>query len=67
MTKLEAYDLICGESWRVIREVKIDVYGRPVTANGKLPFAFEGKFYKFSKITTRFWSIHSSIIMHKLS
>ena len=37
-----------------IREVKIDVYGRPVTANGKLQFAFEGKFYKFSKVSTSF-------------
>ena len=36
------------------REVKIDVYGRPVTANGKLQFAFEGKFYKFSKVSKSF-------------
>ena len=38
------------------REVKIDVnvYGRPVTANGKLQFAFEGKFYKFLKLSTSF-------------
>jgi hypothetical protein len=26
------------------REVKINVYGRPVTTNTKLQFAFEGKF-----------------------
>jgi hypothetical protein len=32
----------------------IDVYGRPVTANGKLQFAFEGKFYKFPKVSTGF-------------
>jgi hypothetical protein len=38
----------------IIREVKIDVYGRPVTANGKLQFAFEGKFYKFPKVSTGF-------------
>ena len=50
-----------------IREVKIGVYGRPVTANGKLQFAFEGKFYKFRKVSTSFLSIHSSILMHKLS
>jgi hypothetical protein len=37
-----------------IREVKIDVYGRPVTANGKLQFTFEGKYYKFSKVSTSF-------------
>ena len=41
-------------SLNLIREVKIDVYGRPVTANGKLQFAFEGKFYKFSKVSTSF-------------
>ena len=53
-----------------IREVKIDVYGRPVTANGKLQFAFEGTSYMFSmfsKVSTSFYSIYSSIIMHKLS
>ena len=36
------------------REVKIDVYGRPVTANAKLQVGFEGKFYKFSKVSTSF-------------
>ena len=37
-----------------IREVKIDVYGRPVTANAKLQVEFEGKFYKFLKVSTSF-------------
>ena len=36
------------------REVKIDVYGRPVTAKPKLQVGFEGKFYKFSKVSTSF-------------
>ena len=39
---------------RVIREVRIDAYGRPVTANGKLQIEFEGKFYKFSKVSISF-------------
>jgi hypothetical protein len=58
----------------VNREVMIDVYGRPVTANFNRPyfnrpnfnrpwvkmnkrwglFAFEGKFYKFPKVSTGF-------------
>ena len=32
--------------------MSIDVYGRPVTAKGKFQFAFEGKFYKFPKVST---------------
>jgi hypothetical protein len=32
-----------GDSFN--REVKIDVYGKPVTATGKLQFAFEGKVF----------------------
>ena len=41
-------------SYYYIREVKIDVYGRPVTANAKLQVGFEGKFYKFLKVSTSF-------------
>ena len=36
----------------LIKKVNIDVYGRPVTAKGKFQFAFEGKFYKFPKVST---------------
>ena len=37
-----------------IREVKIYVYGKLVTANAKLQVGFEGKFYKFWKVSTSF-------------
>ena len=32
-----------SRSFANIREVKIDVYGRPVTANAKLQVRFEGE------------------------
>jgi hypothetical protein len=47
-------------------EVKIDVYGRLVTANGKLQFAFEGKFYKFPQVSTgvnSFFYLNAQIIL----
>jgi hypothetical protein len=37
-----------------IREFKIDVYDRQLAANDKLQIAFEGKFYKISKVSTSF-------------
>jgi hypothetical protein len=50
-----------------IREVKIDVYSRPLARNGKLQIAFEVKFHAFSKVSTSFYPIHASILVHKLS